>query len=44
MHDLLALVAAWGDCPDPCSADINEDQIVNIHDLLALVAAWGECP
>ena len=44
IHDLLALVAAWGDCPDPCSADINEDQVVNIHDLLALVAAWGECP
>jgi hypothetical protein len=42
--DLLALLGAWGDCPDPpaeCSADLNEDGIVNVMDLLMQLANWG---
>jgi len=42
--DLLALLAAWGDCPgggEPCPADINGDGIVNTVDLLILLGNWG---
>jgi hypothetical protein len=45
--DLLMLLAAWGDCPDPpelCPADINGDGTVNTADLLLLLATWGELP
>lgn len=44
MNDLLAVIAAWGDCPAPpasCDADINLDGSVNIIDLLIVVANWG---
>lgn len=41
--DLLAVIAAWGDC-DGCSADTNDDGVVNVTDLLAIIAAWGPCP
>ncbi|MCZ6542666.1 MAG: hypothetical protein O6768_03285 [Planctomycetota bacterium] len=42
--DLLALLAAWGPCPDPpapCPADLDGDENVGILDLLALLANWG---
>ncbi len=42
--DLLALLAAWGPCPDPpdlCPADLNGDGAVGILDLLILLANWG---
>jgi hypothetical protein len=44
--DLLAVIAAWGDCDDaePCPADINDSGDVNVMDLLEVIAAWGECP
>ena len=42
--DLLALLAAWGPCAQPCPPDINTDGNVNVTDLLALLAAWGLCP
>lgn len=46
--DLLALLSAWGDCPDPCinscTGDLNGDCIVNVLDLLQLLQNWGECP
>ncbi len=44
--DLLALLAAWGDCPvkGECSADLNGDGTVGILDLLTLLANWGPCP
>ncbi len=44
--DLLALLAAWGDCPvkGECSADLNGDGTIGILDLLALLANWDLCP
>lgn len=45
--DLLALLAAWGPCPDPpesCFADLDCDGEVKIFDLLILIANWGKCP
>ncbi|MDG2292194.1 MAG: dockerin type I domain-containing protein [Phycisphaerales bacterium] len=43
VSDLLAVIAAWGDCPegDPCTADTNGDGTVNVTDLLAIIASWG---
>jgi T5SS/PEP-CTERM-associated repeat protein len=43
-EDLLLLLAAWGDCPDPpeeCPADFSGDGVVDTADLLALLANWG---
>ncbi|MDG2199823.1 MAG: LamG domain-containing protein [Phycisphaerales bacterium] len=41
--DLLAVIAAWGDCPEDaaCPEDINEDGVVDVTDLLAVIAGWG---
>ena len=43
--DFLALLAAWGPCPDPCSpscaADLDGDCNVGITDFLILLANWG---
>lgn len=41
--DLLALLAAWGECPDPadCIADLNGDGVVDVDDLFILLANWG---
>jgi YVTN family beta-propeller protein len=42
--DLLELLAAWGDCPDPpeeCPADFDGDGDVDTADLLTLLANWG---
>ncbi len=43
--DFLALLAAWGPCPDPCPphcfADVNTDCTVGINDFLTLLANWG---
>ncbi|MHC4416623.1 MAG: right-handed parallel beta-helix repeat-containing protein [Planctomycetota bacterium] len=41
--DLLALLAAWGDCPvqADCPADLDGDGTVGILDLLILLANWG---
>jgi hypothetical protein len=48
VQDLLAVINAWGACPQPCppscSADINGDCIANVQDLLAVINAWGACP
>jgi hypothetical protein len=42
--DLLALLAAWGPCPDPpeCPADLDGDGVVGTADLLILLAHWGQ--
>ena len=42
--DFLALLAAWGPCPNPpapCPADIDNDGTVGILDFLILLASWG---
>jgi hypothetical protein len=41
--DLLILLSAWGDCPDPgnCPADLNNDGAVDGADLLLLLSNWG---
>jgi hypothetical protein len=41
--DFLALLAAWGGCPE-CPEDVNGDGVVNVQDFLAVIAAWGDCP
>jgi hypothetical protein len=47
VSDLLLLLGAWGQCPDPladCPADIDGDGDVGVTDFLALLANWGPCP
>ena len=47
INDFLALLGAWGPCPDPpatCFADIDGDGTVGINDFLAQLANWGPCP
>ena len=43
--DFLAMLSAWGPCPDPClpscPADLDGDCMVGITDFLALLANWG---
>ncbi len=41
--DLLAMLSAWGPCPD-CPEDINGDGVVDVLDLLEVLSAWGPCP
>lgn len=39
--DLVALLFAWGACPDDCPADLNGDGAVDTDDLLALLRNWS---
>ena len=43
--DLLAVINAWGPCPQPCppscAADITGDCAVNVSDLLMVINNWG---
>jgi hypothetical protein len=41
--DLLILLSAWGECPNPdnCPADLNNDGVVDGSDLLILLSSWG---
>lgn len=45
VSDLFQLLAAWGDCDQPCPpvcpADLNDDCDVNVNDLFTLLANWG---
>ncbi|MDY7110676.1 MAG: FG-GAP repeat protein, partial [Planctomycetota bacterium] len=45
VRDLLALLAAWGACDEPCPpaciGDTNFDCTVNWIDLLTLLSNWG---
>ena len=42
VHDLLLVIAAWGDC-ETCPEDLNADGHVNVHDILLLIGDWGDC-
>lgn len=44
--DLLALLAAWGECPSDgtCPADLDGNGAVDAIDLLTLLGSWGLCP
>jgi len=52
VDDLLAIINAWGVCPNPanCPADIAPtgppvgNDVVNVDDLLAVINGWGMCP
>ncbi|MDY7109609.1 MAG: hypothetical protein SYC29_13325 [Planctomycetota bacterium] len=42
--DLLQLLGAWGDCPEPpdgCPGDLDDDGDVDTADLLILLGNWG---
>lgn len=43
--DLFQLLAAWGDCPQPCppscAGDLNDDCTIDVSDLFQLLANWG---
>ena len=44
IEDFLALLEAWGPCPEPpaqCPADLNGDGQVELDDILILLANWG---
>ncbi len=44
--DLLALLAAWGQCTpghDCFDEDLDNNGVVDFADLLILLAAWGPC-
>ena len=40
--DLLALLVAWGPCPD-CREDIDDNGVVDMRDLLQVLSNWGPC-
>ena len=48
ISDFLAVLYAWGACPDPCPpgclGDTNNDCNVGINDFLTVLAQWGACP
>jgi hypothetical protein len=46
VSDLLAVVNAWGTCPEtgPCASDLSDDAVVDTTDLLTVINAWGDCP
>ena len=39
--DMLALLAAWGECVDKCRPDLDADGFVGITDFLILLSNWG---
>lgn len=40
--DIVAMLSAWGPCPDSCCpADLDEDGVVTFQDLLITLAGWG---
>jgi DNA-binding beta-propeller fold protein YncE len=44
VEDLVAVVLAWGECPIPCSADVDGSGTVDVQDLVVVILAWGPCP
>lgn len=48
VRDLVMVLHAWGQCPQPlppaCFGDITRDGRVHIGDVFAVIANWGPCP
>lgn len=49
INDFLDVLAQWGPCGVPCSADFSgpgdvPDGMVGIHDFLDVLGNWGACP
>lgn len=53
VNDLLAIINAWGPCPNcpmtHCAADIEPFEsagncAIDVSDLLAVINGWGPCP
>jgi hypothetical protein len=50
VEDLLAIIGAWGACPNGCPTCYGDvapaigNGIVNVEDLLSIIGAWGACP
>ncbi len=42
VEDLIALLAAWGEC-EGCPEDLDGDGAVAVGDLIILLAEWGNC-
>ncbi len=43
MLDMVAVLVAWGECPDypdPCDADLDGDGSVDVYDLMEVLANW----
>jgi hypothetical protein len=40
--DLIAVLAAWGPCPE-CPEDVDGNDEVGFGDLITLLAEWGPC-
>lgn len=44
VHDLLAMLGAWGVCTDKgCDEDLDDDGLVGAADLATLLHHWGVC-
>ena len=44
INDLLAVIAAWGPCPNPpatCTPDVTHDGSVDVNDLLVVISHWS---
>ena len=43
VHDLVAVILAWGDCPslEPCPADVDGDGTVSVSDLVLVLVHWS---
>lgn len=42
LSDLLAVLAAWGDCTC-CPADVTRDRSVGFEDVVSVLSTWGAC-
>ncbi len=43
VQDLIAVINAWGPCPNGCDADSNGDLVIDVIDLIAVISGWGPC-
>jgi hypothetical protein len=42
VDDLLAVILAWGPCPDgPCPADVDGSGAIDVDDLVAVILGWS---